>query len=157
MKVNNIIALSLAYALMLNTRFITLNNSKGDTWLSPTAQGYVKELSAQYGIQPELIEAVIESESSCKNSANNGFCYGYMQINGGVWGYEHKSEYANIKKGVEILAGCFERADGEVCLALDLYNGNSKAYKLYESGTISPYAEKITTRAHELEVLHYGG
>lgn len=139
--------------------FVVSSNAEaydGDTWLNPTAQGYVKEISAEYGIQPELVEAIIEAESSCKNTASNGLCYGYMQINGKVWGYGYKSEYANIKKGVEILSNCFERADGEVCLALDLYNGNSKAYKLNEAGQISKYANKVTTRAHELEVLHYG-
>ncbi len=156
MKVKKIIASLLVLALLAGAYSIDLKASDGDTWLNPTAQGYVNEISAQYGIQPELVEAIIETESSCNNSATNGTCYGYMQVNGAVWGYGYRSEYANISKGVEVLANYFEQADGEVCLALDLYNGNSKAHRLNESGTISTYAKKITTRAHELEVLHYG-
>lgn len=156
MKVKKIITSLLVITLLVGVCSIDLKASDGDTWLNPTAQRYVSEISAQYGIQPELVEAIIETESSCNNSATNGTCYGYMQVNGAVWGYGYKSEYANISKGVEVLSTYFEQANGEVCLALDLYNGNSKAYALNNSGTISTYAKKITTRAHDLEVLHYG-
>lgn len=78
-------------------------------------------------------------------TAVNGSCYGICQINGAVWGYGYDTEEKQIRKACELLIGF----DCEVDLALSKYNGQKHPH--YDG-----YAEKILTRAHELEVIHYG-
>ena len=118
----------------------------GDTWIPQSQIDLCESLGAEYGIQPELLEALIERESSGQMSATNGSCYGICQINGAVWGYEYDTEEKQIRKACEMLIGF----DCEVDEALSKYNGQKNPH--YDG-----YVEKILTRSHELEVLHYGG
>lgn len=46
-----------------------------------TMQAYAREVALQYDLAPELVLAVIETESSWKPSADNGKCAGLMQLN----------------------------------------------------------------------------
>ena len=52
-----------------------------DTWLSPEIQGYCEEIGEEYSICPELLEALIETESSGNPQATCGNCRGLMQVN----------------------------------------------------------------------------
>lgn len=62
-------------------------------------------------------------------------------------------ERGNIKVGTDYLAELFEEYE-EPTLVLDIYNGNSKAFEYYEQGIVSEYADKVLTRAAELEKIH---
>ena len=117
-----------------------------DTWIPQSQIDLCESLGAEYGICPELLEALIERESSGKMDATNGSCYGICQINGAVWGYDYDTEEKQIRKACEMLIGF----DCEVDEALSKYNGQKNPH--YDG-----YVEKILTRSHELEVLHYGG
>lgn len=116
-----------------------------DTFIPESQQRLCESLGAEYGIQPELLEAIIETESAGKMSARNGSCYGICQINGAVWGYGYDTEEKQIRKACEMLIGF----DCEVDEALSKYNGQRCPH--YDG-----YVKKVLDRSHELEVLHYG-
>lgn len=114
-----------------------------DTWIPQSQIDLCESLGAEYGICPELLEALIERESSGKMEATNGSCYGICQINGAVWGYEYDTEEKQIRKACEMLLGY----ECEVDEALARYQGQRNPK--YEG-----YVEKVLTRSHELEVIH---
>ena len=112
----------------------------------------------QYGIEPELIMAIIEAESSGDIEAENGPCKGLMQVNAelhserlnelgitDIWNAD-----SNIHAGVDILAELIEKYE-EVSIALDKYNGNPAALKNFENGTLSRYANKVLRRSIEIK------
>lgn len=114
-----------------------------DTWIPQSQIDLCESLGAEYGICPELLEALIERESSGQMSATNGSCYGICQINGAVWGYGYDTEEKQIRKACEMLLGY----ECEVDEALARYQGQRNPK--YEG-----YVEKVLTRSHELEVIH---
>ncbi len=115
----------------------------GDTRIPQSQIDLCESLGAEYGICPELLEALIEKESSGKMEATNGSCYGICQINGAVWGYGYDTEEKQIRKACEMLLGY----ECEVDEALARYQGQRNPK--YEG-----YVEKVLTRSHELEVIH---
>lgn len=137
----------LTIVLVVEMLLLNYLNAKAeaDTYIPQSQVELCQQIGAEYGIQPELLEAMIEVESSGRMSARNGSCYGIMQINGSVWGYSYNTESAQIRKACELLLSY----DCEVDEALSKFNGQTtKRYK--------GYVEKVLNRAHELEVQHYG-
>lgn len=124
-------------------------------------QEYIERLCEDKDILPELVEAMIEKESSWDPEAVNGNCVGLMQVNKEI----HKEligdrdmtdPYDNIYVGVTILEELLHKY-GEAAPALMFYNaGYSDNYGVgaYEDGTFSNYADEILKRAAELERLH---
>ena len=124
-------------------------------------QEYIEQLCEDKDILPELVEAMIEKESSWDPAAVNGNCVGLMQVNKEI----HKEligdrdmtdPYDNIYVGVTILEELLHKY-GEAAPALMFYNaGYSDNYGVgaYEDGTFSNYADEILKRAAELERLH---
>lgn len=124
-------------------------------------QEYIEQLCEDKDILPELVEAMIEKESSWDPAAVNGNCVGLMQVNKEI----HKEligdrdmtdPYDNIYVGVTILEELLHKY-GEAAPALMFYNaGYSDNYGVgaYEDGTFSNYADEILKRAEELERLH---
>lgn len=116
-----------------------------DTFI-PDSQIYLcNYYGNMYGIQPEVLEALIEVESAGKMSARNNTCYGICQINGAVWGYGYTSESSQIEKACQMLISYNLPIDE----ALSRYNGQ-RTYR-YKG-----YVNKVLSRSHTLEVLHYG-
>lgn len=132
-----------------------------ETWISDNAYAYCEQIGSQYNICPELLMAVIETESSGQAYATNGNCIGLMQVSSRYHGGRMQKlgvsnlyeEYDNILTAADYLAELFQKYK-EPSLVLDMYNGNSKAMYNYENGILSTYADKILTRASELEQLH---
>lgn len=132
-----------------------------ETWISENAYAYCEQIGNQYNICPELLMAVIETESSGQAYATNGNCIGLMQVSSRYHGGRMQKlgvsnlyeEYDNILTAADYLAELFQKYK-EPSLVLDMYNGNSKAMYNYENGILSTYADKILTRARELEKLH---
>lgn len=131
-----------------------------ETLICDEYQQYVISVAEQYNIAPELIMAIIETESSGKANAKNGSCKGLMQINVSC----HKDRmnrlnvtdiydpYSNVLVGADYLYELFtEYEDAE--LVLMLYSGKPNAIKLYESGQITNYARNIIKRSDELQKL----
>lgn len=131
--------------VLLLTISVPVKAGANDTWIPENQIQLCEQLGGEYGIQPELLEALIERESSGQMTATDGSCYGICQINGAVWGYGYDTEEKQIRKACEMLIGF----DCEVDEALARYNGQKHPH--YDG-----YVEKILTRSHELELIHYG-
>ena len=135
-------------------------NAKSNT-LSARAETACEDFGLAYGIQPELIEAVVLVESGGDKYATNKSCKGLMQISE-RWHQDRMKklgvtdiydERDNIKVGTDYLAELFVEYE-DPCLVLDLYNGNAKAFEYYEAGVVSEYANKVLTLSAELEREH---
>lgn len=132
-----------------------------DTWISKTAQKACVDYGNEYCICPELLMAVIETESSGQPKAKNGTCTGLMQVSS-RWHADRmkrlgvKSLYderGNIHVGTDYLVELIKE-HGDVATALMVYHGESDALSKADSGIISAYASKILERSAELERLH---
>ena len=124
-------------------------------------QEYIEQLCEDKDISPELVEALIERESTWNPEAVNGNCIGLMQVDKNIYkdliGSRNLTDpYDNIYVGVTILEELLHKY-GEAAPALMFYNaGYSDNYGIgaYEDGTLSNYADEILKRAAELERLH---
>lgn len=123
---------------------------------------YITEIADEYDICPELIMAIVESESTYNPSAKNGQCKGLMQVSE-KWHGDRMDRlgvtdlfdpYSNILVGVDYLSELAEKYQ-DVGLVLMVYNGgHDYAMRIYEKGELSNYANKILERSAELERLH---
>lgn len=132
-----------------------------DTMVPDEYIPYVREISDQYGICPELILSIIEAESSGQSDAVSSVgCIGLMQIQP-KFAQERMDKlgvadlydpYSNILVGVDILAELADKYD-DLPTVLMCYNEGeySGVIEQAESGEYSNYAKKIMARAEELE------
>lgn len=124
-------------------------------------ENYIEQVCEPYNICPELVEAMIERESTWNPKAQNGDCMGLMQISG-RWHKERMERlgvtdlldpYDNILVGVDYLAELFGKSE-DAGFVLMTYNGDRRANTLYKTGKLSAYAEWILERSAELERAH---
>ena len=132
-----------------------------DTMIPDEYIPYVREISDQYGICPELILSIIEAESSGQSDAVSSVgCIGLMQIQP-KFAQERMDKlgvadlydpYSNILVGVDILAELADKYD-DLPTVLMCYNKGeySGAVERAEAGEYSGYATKIMQRTEELE------
>lgn len=127
-------------------------------------QNYCFEIGEEYGVSPHLLMAIIEHESGrtgnpdAVNDAGN--CVGLMQVNkhqgvkyiDGITTADLFDPRTNIEVGTLILIekASSDLANGDVAMALALYNGQSKP------NPNSKYVREILDRANELEEWDYG-
>lgn len=138
-----------------------LQAENADTFISPECVAYCEEIGGQYAICPELLMAIMESESSGNPKAQNGNCKGLMQINV----IYHKSRMerlgvsdiydarGNILLAADYLAELF-REHGDIGTVLMLYNGSKNALERGAQANYTEYAKKIMARSEQLERLH---
>ena len=119
---------------------------------------YLEYVCEQKAICPELVQAIIETESHWDPEARNGDCVGLMQISE-KWHQDRMERlgvtdltdpYDNILVGVDYLQELTRRYVDQA-MVLMIYNGDSRAWKFWETGEMSEYARKILERAAELE------
>ena len=157
-------------AVLVTSLFLTISitfpvnaqsDEPQDTYLSEEIQGYCVEVGELYGVCPELLMAMIESESGGNPNAENGSCKGLMQVSE-RWHKDRMEklgvadiydEYGNILVATDYLMELADEYE-DIGYVLDTYNGNSKADYNYENGILSYYAEKILERSAELERIH---
>ncbi len=123
-----------------------------ESWYS-----YLEYVCEQKDICPELVQAIIETESNWDPEARNGDCVGLMQISE-YWhrdrmerlGVEDLTDpYDNILVGVDYLQELTRRYVDQA-MVLMIYNGDSRAWNFWETGEMSEYARKILERDEEL-------
>ena len=122
---------------------------------------YIEIICQDKHICPELVESIIEAESSWSPKAQDGACIGLMQ--GSESWHQDRMErlgvtdltepYDNILVGVDYLSELFERYE-DVGAVLMKWNGDSRLTEYIETGELSEYAEKVLSRSAELERLH---
>lgn len=147
--------------LFLLLCFSTTSADNGETWIGADEIAYCEQAGQEFGISPELLEAVIESESSGQQYAKNGECVGLMQVNKSLHADRAKElgvsniydKQGNIRIGASFLLDLFEKYEDEG-LVLMHYNGVSKADTYAAQGKYTKYAKKIMNRAEQLEYIH---
>lgn len=132
-----------------------------DTFISQECVAYCEEIGKQYNICPELLEAIMESESSGNPKAQNGNCKGLMQVN--VKYHKNRmnrlgvsdifDERSNILIAADYLAELFLE-HGDMGTVLMLYNGSKNAAKRGMQADYTEYAKKIIKRSQQLERMH---
>lgn len=138
---------------------VQAEHSRQDDWTE-----YIELICLDSKICPELVEAIIEKESSWDPTAVNGDCVGLMQVDQIIhWRRAQElncldlmDPYDNIRVGVSILEDLAERYEDPVA-ALMFYNAgysDKLGIRAYENGVISSYASEILERSEELERLH---
>ncbi len=147
--------------ILCSTTQLNPQAESADTYIAPEYQAYCEEIGMQYGICPELLEAIMEAESSGDANAQNGNCKGLMQI------YEkyHRDRMerlgvkdiydarGNILVAADYLTELFEKY-GDVGTVLMVYNGSSDALERGLSADYTEYAAKIMKRSEQLERIH---
>lgn len=131
-----------------------------DVPLDAELQEFIFGVAEDYGLEGELVMAVIGQESNYQHCAlgDDGEAYGLMQIHPSQHGDRMErlkvsdlyDPYENVIVGVDYLAECIE--EGGLEWGLHCYNGGAKyANALHEQGTISEYAEGVMTLAELLK------
>lgn len=151
--------------------FIPVISTSAQTKITPPRsdiEAYTVEIGEKYNICPELIQAIIERESSYDPYAKNGTCIGLMQVSQ-RWHADRMEKlgvtnlydpYSNILVGTDYLAELFDEAiqsgrGDDLYYVLMRYNlKTSTANSLWESGDYSDYAIEVSERAAELEREH---
>lgn len=129
-----------------------------ETWISQDIVDICEKIGPKNNLSPELLEAVIESESSGQQYAANGNCVGLMQVNKNLHAKRMQSlgytdiwnKEANIATGANLLSELCNKY-GSVGRGLMAYNGTPKAGS---RSSLTPYASKILKRKEELERVH---
>lgn len=126
--------------------------------MNDTVINITSEIGPMYGIDPELLQAIIFYESSNNPSSSNGNCFGYMQIFY-IWHQDRMDKfgvtditdpYGNILVGTDYLSELIHQYN-DLSLVLMIYNGDSRAYDLYNQGEMSGYANNILTLYQRLK------
>lgn len=151
-----LIILMIAVLLLIWSITVEAEQSRLEEW-----RDYIEIVAADYNICPELIEAVIERESSWRPDVVNGSCIGLMQINP-----EYHAErmerlgvedlldpYDNILAGTDFLAELF-REYGDIYAVLMYYNAGYDGLRAWRAGEYSDYAVSVAERSAELERAH---
>lgn len=140
-----------------------VTSQDNDTYLSEEIQGYCIEIGEEYGICPELLMSIIETESHGQTDVESGGCVGLMQISQ-RWHTDRMErlgvtdifdERSNILVGADYLSELRGKY-GDVATCLMVYNGTSDAVERGESGDLTQYATNILERSTELEEIHNG-
>jgi soluble lytic murein transglycosylase-like protein len=135
-----------------------------DTYISEEIQNACIEIGNKNGYCPELLMAIIESESSGQQYAENGSCKGLMQINmsnSDVVEYMESQGYTdiydirtNIEMGCYVLDQKREIFDDDIYAVLMSYNGSKNVGERIDNEDYTDYAVRIVERSWELERIH---
>ena len=156
-----IIAFIIGFVITFLISVLSVNGFEADTYIAEEYQDYCEEIGEMYCVCPELLMAMIETESSGNPDATNGTCKGLMQVSE-KWHMDRMKRlgvkdiydpYGNILVATDYLMELAEKYE-DIGLVLDVYNGNSKAMQNAENGILSEYAAKILYRAEMLERIH---
>lgn len=123
---------------------------KGDTYVNNDIKYQCFKYGKEYHISPQLLMALIETESSGRQSAVNDTCYGICQINSSVWGDNYNTYEKQVEQSCKILTEHLEQEE-DISYALMAYNGDKRAKKLFNSYKMSDYADKVLSRTFEIE------
>lgn len=139
----------------------TSSEKSMDTYIDAEYQSYVCEIAEEYNLEPELIVAMIETESSGKADAvSSAKCIGLMQVSP-KWHKDRMERlgvtdltdpYGNILVGCDFVAELFGKYN-DVHTVLMAYNEGEYhgAIERAENGDYSNYAKKIVKRWNELK------
>lgn len=146
---------------MIVSQTITVHANDRQTQISNKAYWGCVEIGLLYNISPELLMAIVETESGGDKYARNGTCKGLMQVSV-KWHKDRMKklgviniydEYSNILVATDYLRELIDKYK-DIRYVLDIYNGNSQAKYNHEHNITSEYSRKVITRAYELLKLN---
>lgn len=122
-------------------------------------EAHIDAAAAFYGLDPALVRAVIYVESRGQIDADNGLCYGLMQLNKRYAdtfmqgaGVENITDPENnVLGGCWYLAEMLEYTGGQEALALMCYNMGAAGTS---SKTVKKLQNEIDAQAQAIETLH---
>ena len=118
---------------------------------------YAKDISAKYGLRPDLVLSIIEQESDFNPNCKTGVCVGLMQINPKYHsdravqlGVKNLYDpYGNILVGVDYIVELYNKYK-DISLALMCYNmDHQTAKRIYSRGGTTDYVTKVLTGANK--------
>lgn len=170
-KVRSIIFLwGVSFSLFLSSSILAKANSLSiqdpdyQDGIPKQTRVYFELVGNEYGIAPELLEAIAYRESRFIPTVKNGNHYGLMQVNVkthseriakyGWTANDMLDPYKNLMVAADYLLELFEEYE-DVPLVLCIYSGNWKAVARYkEFGFMPGYCEDVLERSAEYERLH---
>lgn len=135
--------------------------SAEESFIREEYQEYAREIAQDYGLDANILIAMIEAESSGRRKVvSSAGCIGLMQISP-KWHADRMAElkvddledaYGNILVGADYFTELYEKYE-DIYTALMCYNEGeySGAVERAERGEYSKYAEKIVARCQELD------
>jgi len=149
----------------MDPRYTGLSTTSGATsgWLRMSHRalgvyaGEIREISRQYGVDPNLVEAIVQAESAFNRAAvSPKGAAGLMQLmpmTAGALGVLDRFEpQENIRGGIRHLRYLLDRYHGSVALAVAAYNAGEGAVDAHRG--IPPYPE---TQQYVQRVLRQAG
>ena len=147
---------ALALIVSISASTLTCGADDGKEFARPDLIPYIEQVAGDYGVSPELIEAMIETESRGISSVSNGSCIGLMQVStrwhgdrAARLGVDLHTDEGNILCGTDYLMEMAAEEE-DLYYVLAKYNGQQDA----APGRANGYATEILNRAEELEVVH---
>ena len=119
-----------------------VSNGKLAGRLSKQEQEYVYQTAAKYDLDPDLVFAVMEQESSCNKNIglNSSNCGGVMQVHQTYNPHDYNNYYTNVDEGCRILSEKINEYDGNTSAALTAYNvGHDNGNRDYASSVLARY------------------
>lgn len=131
-----------------------------DVPLSNDLQDYIFNLCEENGIDPAIVIAMIEKESSFRDYAvgDNGNSYGLMQIQP-RWNKARMDAlgcndlldpYQNVTVGIDLLSELMDKGNSIEWVLMAYNGGQTYANKKIDQGIISDYAVFVLERAKNL-------
>lgn len=124
-----------------------------DTYICEEYQNLCEAAEKEYGISAELLEALIETESSGQSDVVGGTCIGLCQLNSCYFSGDLYDPETNIRLASEYLISLTEEYV-DMAAVLMRYHGEKNVKERARTGKISRYARTILKRKSELEYIH---
>lgn len=136
--------------------------SDNDTWIGSDVVALTEEIGMRNHVCPEILQAIIEMESSGQQYARNGTCHGLMQVNLTYAGERMRrlgvtdiyDKRQNIETGCDLLLELYETYGDDTYYILTRYAGYADADKRRAEQNWPYYAKHIVDRAEYLERCH---
>lgn len=128
-------------------------------------QAHIRQASQKYMVDPALVEAIIQVESSFRpNAVSKSGATGLMQLMPATAAdlnvRDRYNPRENIHGGVKYLSQLMERFDNDLTLAVAAYNAGPGAVERARGIPAKPetqrYVKKVLTAYHHFRMLRYG-